>query len=88
MTAEAVVSSLVKAPLNQNQFDALVSFAYNVGGGAFASSTLLKLINAGAFGAAAAQFTKWDLARGEVSAGLLRRRQAEQQLFVTPVTVT
>lgn len=92
-TAEEAVNRLVAVPLNQNRFDALVSFTFNAGVGentpahksGLAGSTLLKLINAGAMGAAALEFTKWDLAGGHPSAGLLRRRQAEQVLFVAPV---
>lgn len=67
--------------VSQCQFDALVSFTYNVGIGAEEHSTMLKLINQRLFDAAAAQFLRWDHVKGRVSAGLLRRRQAEQALF-------
>jgi len=86
-TAEGGVDHAIHVPLNQNQFDALVSFDYNAGSGALASSTLAKLVNAGAMAQAALQFTLWDHADGKVSPGLLRRRQAEQALFMTPVEV-
>jgi len=81
----ARVSTLVKAPINQNQFDALVSFAYNLGLGALGGSTLLKLFNAGNIKDAANEFPKWDKAGGKVISGLLRRRLAEQALFLQPI---
>lgn len=65
----------------QNQFDALVSFAYNLGTGALAGSTLLRRHKAGQFGDAAKQFLLWDHAHGKVMAGLTRRRAAEAQLY-------
>jgi lysozyme len=80
------ITNLVKKPLNQNQFDALVCFSYNVGLGNLKSSTLLKDINAGLYKPAAEQFVKWDRAGGVEVAGLLRRRTAEQILFKSPVT--
>lgn len=67
--------------VNQNQFDALCSFAYNVGVGAEGHSTLLKLINQRRFADASAEFPKWDHVKGTESSGLLRRRLAEQALF-------
>jgi len=76
------VSRLVRVPLNQNQFDALVSFEYNVGYGNFAKSTLLKLINQKKYDEAAEQFKLWKYARGVVLAGLVRRRAAEKALFL------
>ena len=78
------VSRLVKAPLNQNQFDALVSFEYNVGYGNFASSTMLKLLNQKKYTEAAAQFGRWVYANKKVLQGLVRRRAAEKELFVKP----
>lgn len=79
------VSGMVKVVVNDNQFAALVSFAYNVGTGALASSTLLKKLNSGDVEGAANQFLKWDHAGGVVVAGLTRRRQAERALFLHPV---
>ena len=79
---EKDVLSLVKMPLTQNQFDALVSFAYNVGLGAFRDSTLLKLLNAGDIDNASKQFERWNKAGGKVSNGLTRRRNAEKALFL------
>src|ERR1700761_7803938 len=77
----AYVNAAVMVELQQNEFDALVDFVFNLGRGAFAGSTLLKNLNAGQFDAAAAQFDLWDHAGGQVVAGLLRRRQAEEALF-------
>lgn len=72
-------------PTNQNQYDALVSFAYNVGAHALAGSTLLMLHNSGRYDAAAAQFAHWDHINGVVSKGLLNRRNAEAALYLEPV---
>ena len=76
-----VVNSKVHTDLTQNEFDALVDFVFNVGAGNFAGSTLLKKINAGDMEEAALEFQKWDKAAGHVMAGLVRRRQAETDLF-------
>ena len=75
------VNILVTISLTQGEFDALVDFCYNAGCGAFASSTMLKLLNAGDYAGAAAQFDRWDYAGGQVVAGLLRRRNAETAEF-------
>lgn len=72
------------AALTQNQFDALVSFVFNVGAEAFATSTLLRLLNGGYPRLAALQFPHWDNVDGVQNNGLLRRRDAEQQLFEEP----
>lgn len=77
------VSRLVKVPITQNQFDALVSFEYNVGYSQFASSTLLKDINSKNFADVPAQFKKWNKGGGKVLAGLTRRREAETKLFLS-----
>lgn len=79
--AEACVETWVEPDLAQHQFDALVSFVFNLGCGNFKGSTLLKLINAGNFGAAKAQFKKWNKAAGRVLAGLTTRRLAEAEMF-------
>lgn len=76
------VSKLVKVPLNQNQFDALVSFEYNVGYGAFKSSTMLKFINGKNFALASGQFDRWVYANGKVLQGLVNRRKTEKELFL------
>ncbi|WP_151765994.1 lysozyme [Acinetobacter colistiniresistens] len=79
---EASVNNLVKVPLSQNQFDALVSLVYNIGSGNFASSTLLKKLNAKDYAGAADQFPRWNKAGGKVLNGLIRRRDAERALFL------
>jgi len=80
-TFERGVLDAVKVPLTQSQFDALVSFAYNVGLGALRSSTLLRKLNAGDYLGAADEFLRWNKAGGRVMAGLTRRREAESSLF-------
>lgn len=82
--AENAINQLVRVPLNQNQYDALVSFAYNVGVGAFAKSTMLSAINAGDMARAAAEFPRWNRSKGKVLSGLSRRRDAEMRLFLLP----
>ena len=79
--AEAAVNRLVKVKLTQSQFDALVSFVFNVGVGAFSRSTMLRLLNAGDYSGASAQFGKWIYAGGQVSEGIKNRRIAEANLF-------
>lgn len=79
------VNRCVKVPLNENQFGALVSFAYNVGIGSLQSSTLLKLLNACDYDAASDQFLRWNKSGGKVLTGLTRRREAERAVFLTPV---
>lgn len=82
---EQGVAKLVTLLLNQHQFDALVSFSYNLGLGNLQNSTLLRLLNAGEVAAAAEQFLRWDKAGGKQVAGLISRRNAERNLFLTPV---
>lgn len=79
---EAGVSRYVQVPLTQGQFDALVSFAYNVGLSALKDSTLLRLVNARDYAGAAAQFARWNRAGGKVLPGLTRRREAERVMFL------
>ncbi|MFK8182957.1 MAG: lysozyme [Phormidesmis sp.] len=80
---EQAINSAVTAPLNDNQFAALVSFTYNVGSGALRSSTLLRLLNAKEHVRTVAdQFPRWNRAGGRVLAGLTRRRNAERSLFL------
>jgi lysozyme len=73
---------LLLTNVSQNQFDALVSFTFNVGIGAEQHSTMLKLINERRFVDAANEFPRWNHVKGVVSEGLTRRRAAEQALFV------
>lgn len=80
-SAENIVNKVVTVSLTQNQFDALVDFVFNLGGGAFQSSTLLRKLNNGDYAGAALEFLKWNHAGGKVVDGLTRRRLAEQQLF-------
>jgi lysozyme len=79
--AEQDVVRLVKVPLTQGQFDALVDFCFNLGGGRLACSTLLKVLNGGRYQDAVEQLLRWDLAGGQVNAGLKARRQAECALW-------
>ena len=81
LSAIADVNRLVKVPLTQGEFDALVDFDFNLGGGALRGSTLLRLLNGGDHAGAAEQFERWDRAGGHVLAGLLRRRLAEEAEF-------
>lgn len=71
----------MEVPLTQQQFDALVSFAFNVGNGAFCDSTLLKRLNAGQYDAVPAQLNRWVKAGGKTLEGLVTRRAAEGALF-------
>lgn len=80
--AESTVNHAVHVKLTQNQFDALCDFVFNEGVGAFQGSTLLRMLNAGAYSAAAAQLPRWDQAGGKVLPGLVRRRELERQLFL------
>lgn len=80
-TAEDAVNRLVTAELTQNMYDSLVSFVFNCGAGNFASSTLLKMLNAGDYEGASGQFKRWSRAAGKVMAGLVKRRHAEASLF-------
>jgi lysozyme len=79
---ERDVAAMVTVPLTSNQFSALVSFAYNVGT-ALRSSTLLRVLNAGDYAGAANQFPRWNRAAGRVLPGLVRRRAAERDLFLS-----
>lgn len=82
-SAVAAVNACATA-CTQNQFDALVDFAFNEGNHALATSTLLSLHNAGDYAGAAAQFARWDIAGGEVEQGLVKRRAAEARLYSQP----
>ena len=81
---ESIVNESVHSQLNQNQFDALVSFCFNVGSGNFKSSTLLKVVNANPNNPEInLQFNKWCRAGGEIIPGLLNRRINEGELYFT-----
>jgi lysozyme len=85
-SAEASVLRLITAPLNQHQFDALVSFTFNLGGGALQRSTIRVKINRREYEEAASQFMRWVWAGGKKLEGLVRRRKAESEMFLRPVT--
>ena len=78
---EAGVTRLIKVTLTQNQFDALVSFAFNVGLGALERSSLRMKLNRKDYTGASKEFLKWNKCGGLVSNGLTRRRLAEKKLF-------
>lgn len=80
--SEVVVNNAVTVQLNQNQFDALVSLAYNIGASAFSQSTLVKNLNANDIRGAADQFDVWVNAGGKRMQGLVNRRSKEKQLFL------
>ncbi|WP_136476981.1 lysozyme [Pseudomonas sp. DG56-2] len=79
---EPEVERLVKVPVTGNQWDALVSFTYNLGAANLESSTLLRKLNVGDYAGAAEQFPRWNKAGGNVLPGLVRRREAERVLFL------
>lgn len=81
---EQEVNTLVKVPLNQNQFDALVSFQFNTG--ALGHSSALPLLNEGKYEEAANHLLLYDKAGGRTLAGLIRRRKAEEKLFLSRAT--
>ena len=78
---DACVRDAVKVPLGQGQFDALVSFAFNVGCGAFQKSTLLKILNQGQYAAVPAQLKRWVKTGENISEGLVNRRKNEIVLW-------
>jgi len=79
--SEAAVLSGVRVSLTQNQYDALVSFVFNVGSSAFAKSTMLAKINSADYSGASAEFVRWVHGGGRVLPGLVRRRESERRLF-------
>lgn len=82
-TFEKVINEVIKVPITQNQYDAIVSLTYNIGATAFSRSTLLKKLNNKDYKGAADQFLVWNKAGGKVMRGLVRRREAERQLFLS-----
>lgn len=84
--AEDCISDKVTATLAQNQFDAVASLVYNIGGEQFAKSTLLKYLNQNKMQMAASEFLRWNHDNGVVVLGLVRRRKAERDLFVGQCT--
>lgn len=81
--AELTVNTNVKAKLTQGQFDALVSFVFNLGSGNFVKSTLIRKLNAGDYAGAADEFGRWVNAGGKKLPGLVKRRAAEREVFLT-----
>lgn len=79
---EGAVTRLVDVPLHENQFSALVSLVYNIGSGNFKASTLRSKLNRGDYFGASQEFYKWRRAGGKVLNGLVRRRAAEEALFL------
>jgi lysozyme len=81
---ERAVDRLITVPLTDNQFSALVSFAFNCGETALSASTLRRKLNSGDYLGASLEFLRWTRANGKVLPGLVRRRNAEKQLFLKP----
>jgi len=81
----AAIKPNITQPINENEFGAFVSLAYNIGSGAFKKSSALRHFNAGDKAKAADAILMWNKAGGKVLAGLTRRRAAERALFLTPV---
>ncbi len=79
---EDEVNRSVKVALTQDQYDALVDLCYNIGCSNFRTSTLLRKLNEGNYGAAASQFERWNQGGGKVLPGLVKRRAAERSLFM------
>lgn len=84
--AENAVAKRVKISINQNQFDALVSFVFNIGEPNFATSTLLRRLNSGDYNGASAEFDRWVYGNGKKLPGLISRRKEERALFNRPAT--
>lgn len=82
--ASTAVNIYVHQPVSDNQFAALCSLCYNIGMGDFHSSTALKCINSGDFAAVPGAIGLWNKVRGQISPGLVRRRAAEVELWLTP----
>lgn len=82
---EATINHLVKVPITQNQFDALVSLAFNIGVTAIRNSTLIRKLNLGNFAGVADEFVRWNKAKGRVLEGLTKRRVDEAKLFMKDV---
>ena len=82
---EREVKTLIRVPINENQFSALVSFAYNLGADNLRKSTLRAFVNRGDYSGAATEFLRWVHAGGKEMPGLLARRKAERALFLKPV---
>lgn len=84
-TAESAVTRGVNVDLNENEFSALTSFVFNIGGNAFWRSNMRALINRNDMKSASLEFARWNRSKGTVLAGLIERRKAEAALFTKPV---
>ena len=78
---EGYVNELVTVPLNQCQFDSLCSWVYNLGPANFKRSTLLRVLNEGKYNEVPTQIKRWNKAGGKILEGLVRRREAEAEMF-------
>jgi lysozyme len=78
---EGYINDMVNVPLDQNQFDSLCSWVYNLGPNNLSESTLLRVLNDGKYDEVPAQIKRWNKAGGKVLEGLMRRREAEALLF-------
>ena len=83
LDCEGVINRLVMKTLNQGQFDACISFIFNLGAGNFQRSTLLRKINQGDFAGASREFSRWIYSNGKILNGLKKRREEEKQLFIS-----
>lgn len=83
---EGYVKSAVHVPLTQHQFDALVSWTFNLGPGNLKTSTMLRKLNYGDYAGAADEMLRWNKSNGKVLGGLAKRREAERALFLAPVS--
>lgn len=79
---ELTVNTAIKRPMNPHQFDAMVALAFNIGGAAFAGSTLVKKFNTGDIQGAAKEFPRWCHSGRIVVPGLVKRRAAEREMFL------
>lgn len=86
--AESAIARCVKVPLTQGEYDAYTSFAFNVGGTAFCSSTLVKKLNAGDYAGACSELKRWVYAGGKILPGLVERREREFQMCMGGETPT
>ncbi|HDS1237615.1 TPA: lysozyme [Pluralibacter gergoviae] len=80
---DQAVNKMLRVKVTQNQYDALVSLAYNIGTRALSTSTLMKKLNAGDYSGAADEFLRWNKSGGKVMPGLTNRRKAEREVFLS-----
>lgn len=80
---DQAVNKMLKVKVTQNQYDALVSLAYNIGTRALSTSTLMRKLNSGDYSGAADEFLRWNKSGGKVMPGLTNRRKAEREVFLS-----